>query len=324
MTYDKTRLRFLAMIVSLFVPASAQAELLSEAPIALPPAAKWSDAVGPVFLSKYRLTFASGVSTALEELRDTNGVQWFRLKDPFIALPAGNGFGELKMCEGSGPTHVRFELDIGDGWSWVRFHFAKVVSAEELNNSDDSCSSLLYSLEKEHRAGFADAKIKPSEENTKKNQGRGSEDEEWRVSRSVNPLDDSATFVMSLASGTRAKFGETVRFIARCKSNKTEAFVVWHDYLGDNSRSVYSSWKSVTLRLGRSPAQTMKWDLSTDSKATFYPEWAGNLLREMYVHDQMVVQTTPYNESPVTAVFDIRGMEKGLRELSDTCNWSLN
>lgn len=324
MNCGKTKAGVLAVFFSFIASFAAMAELVSEVPLALSPAAKWSDAVGPVFVSKHRLTFANGVSTSLEELRDTKGVQWFRLKDPFVELPAGNGLGVLQLCKESGPTHVRFELDTGDGWSWVRFHFAQAVLIEDLNTDSDACSSLLYSLNDENRGGFSGTVIQPAEEKSEKFQASAPVNGAWRISRSVNPLDDSATFVMSLASDTRARFGDTVRFIARCKSNKTEAYVVWHDYLGDDSRSVYSSWKSVTLRLGRSPAQTMKWDLSTDKKATFYPEWAGNLLREMYVHDQMVVQTTPYNESPVTAVFDIRGMETGLRELSDTCNWSLD
>ena len=58
-------------------------------------------------------------------------------------------------------------------------------------------------------------------------------DAQWRVSRSTNPLDDSTTVVAILDAeqGTGGLFrNEPVRLIARCQSNRTEAYVVWHDF----------------------------------------------------------------------------------------------
>jgi type VI secretion system protein VasI len=37
--------------------------------------------------------------------------------------------------------------------------------------------------------------------------------------------------------------------------------------------------------------------------------------------DNLVAQITPYNESPVTAIFDTSGLENAIKPLRETCNW---
>ena len=144
----------------------------------------------------------------------------------------------------------------------------------------------------------------------------------WFVSRSLNPLDDSSTLTARLiADEGRSRWGEPITFFARCKSNRTEAYVDWSDYLGDDSSSPYGNWKRVTVRIGDAPAQEQEWDLSTDNEATFAPDWAGDLLKQMVGEERLVLNTTPYSESPITAVFDLRGMRAALSEVASTCNW---
>ena len=153
--------------------------------------------------------------------------------------------------------------------------------------------------------------------------GPAPEPSRWRVTTSSNPIDDSPIVVLATdsISGRNAR-GESISFVARCRSNTTEAYVVWNDYLADDSPLGRGSWKHVTVRIGDAPASQERWDTSTDHQATFAPGWAGNLLKRMMGEERLVVRTTPYNENPITAVFDIRGMETGLRELAETCNWS--
>ena len=147
---------------------------------------------------------------------------------------------------------------------------------------------------------------------------------DWRVNKEVNPLDDTTRVLVSLtAESGKSRWGNPVTFIARCQSNKTEAYVIWHDYLGDDSNSVYSEWKNVTLRIGDAPARKERWGVSTDKKATFAPEWAGDLLKEIAARDTLVMQVTPYNESPITAIFDTTGAAGAFRQIAETCNWEL-
>jgi type VI secretion system protein VasI len=146
----------------------------------------------------------------------------------------------------------------------------------------------------------------------------------WRVSKKVNPIDDSVTVTAILdADSGLGRRGEEVFFVARCQSNETEAYIGWEDYVGDDSSSVYENWKYVTVRIGDGDAEVQKWGVSTSKDATFAPNWAGTLLKKMAKSNKFIVQTTPYGENPVTAIFDTTGMMDALEPLAETCGWSL-
>jgi type VI secretion system protein VasI len=145
----------------------------------------------------------------------------------------------------------------------------------------------------------------------------------WQVHRDRNPIDDSERVVLHLtAESGHSSNGDIITFVARCQSNKTEAYINWNDYLGDDSHDVYEDWKTVTIRVGDEKASRQQWAISTDNDATFAPNAIG-LLREMAVTDAFLAQVTPYNESPVTAIFDTTGMAAALASLAETCGWDL-
>jgi hypothetical protein len=86
----------------------------------------------------------------------------------------------------------------------------------------------------------------------------------------------------------------------------------------------------LTVRIGTGEAREERWGVSTDRNATFSPNWAGNLLKEILDvlkeildEDGLVLQTIPYGEHPVTAILDVSGVRGPLGELAETCNWSL-
>lgn len=117
-----------------------------------------------------------------------------------------------------------------------------------------------------------------------------------------------------IADEGRARYGDPIALILRCKSNKTEAYINWQDYLGSDAY--------VTTRIGDQDARNRKWSLSTDSQATFYPGGGDiSFIKRLMDSDRLVAQVTPYNESPVTAVFDIRGLEEEIEPLREACNW---
>lgn len=127
---------------------------------------------------------------------------------------------------------------------------------------------------------------------------------------------------MLIASEGKSKWGDDIAFVARCQSNTTEAFIRWGDYLG-NDGDIYNEWKSVTIRIGDQKARNERWSLSTDSQATFAPDWAGELLKKMSTETKFIAQVTPYNENPRTAIFDTTGMVEALKPLAETCGWTL-
>ena len=136
----------------------------------------------------------------------------------------------------------------------------------------------------------------------------------WRVSAETNPIDDSKTVSLVLISDSgRSKWGKPVAIIIRCMSNKTELYINWNDYLGSSA--------SVLTRIGKNRAVTKNWSLSTDSQATFYPTGTINFIKEMMDSNKLVAQVTPYNESPVTAIFDTTGLSNAIKPLRETCSW---
>ena len=100
--------------------------------------------------------------------------------------------------------------------------------------------------------------------------------------------------------------------VARCQSNKTNVYINWGEYLGREA--------IVLTRIGNNKANTSKWGISTDSKATFNNKPI-TFLKTMSKSNKLVAQITPYNESPVTAIFDISGLDNALKPLRETCNW---
>lgn len=183
-------------------------------------------------------------------------------------------------------------------------------------NSKELCGTFSYD------AGPIGGEVATSEALEKPTQrdGHGA----WSLQKSDNPLDDTKTVTVSLTSKSGvSRSGDPIVFVGRCKSNKTEVFVDWRDYLGDDSRDVDSAWKDVTVRIGKTPAQSQRWGISTDRKATFAPNWPGKLLKDLLDQEVLVLQTTPYGENPTTATFDVSGLRNVLGELATTCGWRL-
>lgn len=136
---------------------------------------------------------------------------------------------------------------------------------------------------------------------------------EWIVRVETNPIDDSNTVYLSLFSDTgKNRWGHSPVLTLRCQSNKTELYINWNDYLGRKA--------NVLTRVGENKAMTQNWGLSTDSKATFHPK-AISFIKDMMKSGKMVAQITPYNESPVTAIFNTQGLDNAIQPLRETCNW---
>lgn len=136
----------------------------------------------------------------------------------------------------------------------------------------------------------------------------------WQVSVKTNPLDDTKTVILTLkAKGARSKYGESIYLGLRCKSNTTQVYIRWNDYLGSEA--------DVTTRVGTKRAKTKRWSISTDSQATFYPKNYIAFIKELLAVDKFVAQVTPYNENPVTVEFDLTGLGNAIRPLRETCGW---
>ncbi|HHU93732.1 MAG TPA: DNA primase [Alcaligenaceae bacterium] len=139
----------------------------------------------------------------------------------------------------------------------------------------------------------------------------------WITNTQTDPLTDKSIYTsLLIADQGKGKYGDTIALLVRCQNNKTEMYIDWESFLGsDDIRTTY--------RVGKNPAKTSNWHLSTDKKAAFFPDTPIPTLKEFIsVEDpSFVANVTPYNESPVTAVFDITGAEEALADIRKGCNW---
>ena len=137
----------------------------------------------------------------------------------------------------------------------------------------------------------------------------------WTVRTDTDPIDDSPTVTLRNDSNQGiSSFGEPITLVLRCSSGKTEVYIDWKDYLG-------SDRVSVTSRVGTNNAGTTLWGLSTDHKATFYPGFEDTFISRLMNTDTFAARATPYNESPVTAVWDLAGLSEAVTPLREACGW---
>lgn len=137
----------------------------------------------------------------------------------------------------------------------------------------------------------------------------------WTVSEETNPLDDTKTVaLMNEAQSGLTSLGNRPTLILRCRSNETEVYINWDEYLGSD-RPV------VTYRIGEASEQQRRWNPSTDDDATFYPGNHIALIKQLMKVDRFVARVQPYDESPVTAVFKMGNLQEQITPLREACHW---
>lgn len=311
--------------------SAAIAEPVLSSPQAFNPMSRTAQAItGPIIVSLDAIIFGNGARAGLEFIGDRAGdwvgtektviAQVFRVTSNPRELLNGNS-----LCGAEGPTFIAIgQSELFGNWSLNMAVFQSANVPTDFHD-DGLCGTYNFDLPDGPIRGGSSAESAgevPTAEAAPEPEAP-SDPGKWTVNRTVNPIDDSATVVARIdADQGRSEYGQPVTFVARCQSNTTEAYIDWNTYVGDDSRSVYDDWKYVTVRLGEKPSQEQRWGVSTDNEGTFAPDWAGTLLKQMVREERIVFQMTPYGANPITAIFDIRGLEGPLREIADECGWS--
>lgn len=137
---------------------------------------------------------------------------------------------------------------------------------------------------------------------------------DWKLFKELNPIDD--TYTLSLlreAEGYSEQWGDVPYLVLRCKSKQMDLYVVWHDPIRQDLE--------IVSRVGRDEAEIRRWSISTDGRASFYPNNPISFIKRLKGTDRFVVQATPMNKNPVTAIFDLSGLQDAVKPLQGGCHW---
>ncbi len=138
----------------------------------------------------------------------------------------------------------------------------------------------------------------------------------WKAKESRDALTDDRILAVTLdadsPSGDRQPY-----IVIRCQAGATtttEMYIAWDSY-------VNSEPQEVSTRIGNEKAVATTWQISGDRMATFYPGDVPRFIDEMEQANKFVALTVPYNESPVTAIFDTTGLKAASEQLGEACGW---
>lgn len=136
----------------------------------------------------------------------------------------------------------------------------------------------------------------------------------WRTYTDIDPMTDKEVYTAILeADSGRSRLGRNISMVVRCADNKTDMYINWNDFLGSGS-------VSTTYRIDKEPAKTSGWNLSTDKTAAFLPRPIATL-KKLADSSSFVANVTPYNENPVTAVFNTAGADAAFTDIRKGCGW---
>lgn len=165
----------------------------------------------------------------------------------------------------------------------------------------------------------------------------------WTASEKTDPLNGKTiiTFVLQADSGKSHLVGKPISLIIRWTAGKNELYISWGNYLGKEG-----SW--VSTKFDDGAIEINSWSLSTDESATFLPERImtekdpvnGNVrfkkrqknhdkneddiirfIKQLRDSKQLIVRVTPFRESPLTAIFDIRGLGSIAQSYNERLKW---
>ncbi|MEH6725193.1 MAG: type VI secretion system-associated protein TagO [Hyphomicrobiales bacterium] len=148
---------------------------------------------------------------------------------------------------------------------------------------------------------------------------------EWRTQTQVSKIDDSTNVFLSLESKNEivGKYGHRTSgpafLVIRCTENTTALTVRMRDhFLSDNG-----SYGVITYRLDKEPSKKKQFAESTNND--WLGLWSGGkaipFIKAMFGHAEILMEVTPFSESPQIAEFNISGIEAAVQPIRDSCGW---
>ncbi len=188
-----------------------------------------------------------------------------------------------------------------------------------LFNSNDSCANeleakinLCSKIENNIERLECYDNITNSEKSLSSNQLKN-----WNVRTDTSKLTDETNVYITTSSidPIKNQFGQRISptLILRCAENTTNLFVTWEMFLGTDTIE-------ITERIDKEKVKKSTWTISTDHKASFKRQPI-DFIKKLEGKQVLLLELTPYGESPRMVEFDITGIEEVITPLKNACNW---
>ena len=146
---------------------------------------------------------------------------------------------------------------------------------------------------------------------------------DWIVKEEKSKIDDSTNVLLTVSSVEPIKnqYGVETNLDALivCREKKTDFYIVF----GGHFMSSIEGYGKVTFRLDKQPAFQRQMTESTDHKALGL--WGGAnaipFIKSLFGGSDLFVRATPYNESAVSADFNVSGLKSAIAPLERACKW---
>lgn len=157
--------------------------------------------------------------------------------------------------------------------------------------------------------------------------------DKWHVTVDKSPMDDSKSVALTLDSedevqGPLGKVRPSL--IVRCQEKKTDVYIT----TGMAANMEADGEHVVGIRLDDGAARHENWSESTDHAALFASDviWNGDeptfhggrieFAKRLAGANQLTFQFTPFDGSPQTARFNLRGLDTHLHDVAEACGWA--
>ena len=298
----------LALVAASSADVAAQEEYSASAARALIPLSQEAlTEVGPIILNGNNVIFANGsvlqvskipvgegikaedASTLDDEAgASVEGAQIYRIADSSSQQPLPGS-----PCGGADITHLVAVDWLSEGHEFVEVLFQAGSAIEK------PCAGYLYS-----RGAEPEATVSGDAWSGK-----------WELHERQNPEGGQDVIIALEAEEPPIEGADKVTFVARCISNKTDAFL----HFGGEELNDDAIMNVVSLP-GKEP-KVRFWPMGDDKTLAVVPGWAGEFLKEIVSKERMEMSITAYGRG-IDVSFDLRGMDPVLKKLSDSCNWS--
>jgi type VI secretion system protein VasI len=134
-------------------------------------------------------------------------------------------------------------------------------------------------------------------------------------------MTDQKIVTMSLAAdGKDASNPNAVILMLTCSKENGAVGIAWeHQFLGGEDNS-YGRYKEITFRADKSAPFAEDWRVLDDGTTARADDAAG-FIKKVRNGSRLVAKVAPYQEQPITVVFETTGLLEALMSARPECDW---